>query len=145
MPVEFFIRYKGALYDIGTILKIHYCNNVIEGTIEDFYGSKVYIRDSNGYLHEFSTIRNHGTNDYAFCNFDKMIVEIVKPVYYTGPISGENSNKRNCPPDWEIEMGWIYYILAMVVGTLFHSRWVIYIFATIIFFAWKNGFLNNNK
>lgn len=138
MPIEFFIRYKGALYDVGTVLKFHYCNSVIEGTVEDFYGSTVYIRDSNGFLHDFSTSK-------GMTYFDRLIVEIIKPVYYTGPIPGENSNKRNCPPYWDVEMGWVYYILVMIVGTLFYARWAIYIGATIVFFAWKNGFLNGGK
>jgi hypothetical protein len=77
--------------------------------------------------------------------FDRLIVEIIKPVYYTGPIYSEYPNERNSPPSWDVEMGWIYYILAMIVGTLFNARWVIYIFATVIFFAWKNGFLNGGN
>ena len=138
MPVEFFIRYQGALYDVGTVLKFHYCNSVIEGTVEDFYGSMVYIRDSNGLLHNFSTSK--GT-----AYFNRLIVKIIKPVYYIGPIPGDDSSKRNCPPSWDVEMGWFYYILVMAVGTLFYARWAIYIIATIIFFAWKNGFLNGGN
>ena len=138
MPIEYFIRYQGKYYDVGTRLRFYYCNKIIEGVIEHFYGSTVYIRDSNGFLHDFSTARGE-------MYFDKLIAEIIKPVYYTGPIHSECSNERNCPPSWEVEMGWVYYILIMVAGTLFYARWIIYIFATIIFFAWKNGFLNGGE
>lgn len=132
MPVEYFLEYQGKRYDIGTRLKFNYCGRIIEGVIENIF-IKVYIRDDEGYLHEYNR---------RYANWDKIIIEIIEPVYYYGPIYEDKKDKRNCPPSWEVEMGWIYYILVMVVGTLFNARWTIYIFVTIIFFAWKNGFLS---
>lgn len=140
MPVEYFIRYQGALYDVGTRLRFkakshNYYWGVKEGVIEEFIGSTVFIRDDDGELYQYSTTKN-------LVNFDKVIVEIIEPVFY---VPEYTDNKRDCPPPWDVETGWIWYIIVMVVGALFKGAPVIWLLATAIFFLWKNGKLGGNK
>ena len=80
--------------------------------------------------------------DYA----QKLIVEIIEL-----PKNEESQNKhlyypnKKPPMGWQIEVGWTWYLIIMVVGTLFKDRWIIYIFVTLYFFLWKNGILNGGK
>jgi hypothetical protein len=141
MPVEYFIRYKGLLYDVGTRLKFkaekyNYYLGIKDGVIEQFIGNAVFIRGDDGELYRYSTIKN-------LVDFDKVIVEIVEPVYY---IPDETvGSKRECPSPWDIETGWIWYIIIMVVGALFKGAPMIWILATVFFFAWKNGKFGGKK
>lgn len=141
MPVEYFIRYKEKYYDVGTRLRLKYFGEIVEGVIEEFIGTTVYIRFveselfPNGYSYSYSTI---GT-----VNFDKLIVEIVEPVYYIEKQSQKDN--RTYPPSWDVEIILIWYIIIMVVGTMFEARIIIWIFASAYFFLWKNGFLNGGR
>ena len=71
------------------------------------------------------------------------IIEIVEPVY--PPEKQVPQNKRQCPPSWDVEIGWIWYILIMLVGLIFKDRWLIWIITTVVFFSWKSGLLNGGK
>lgn len=138
MPVEFFIRYKELCYDVGTRLrfKVSLYGGVKEGVIDRFINNHVIIRCDDGELYSFCTTRN-------LVNFDKEIVEIIDPVYYTpNYIFGQN---RKRPPSWDLEIGWIWYIIIMVVGAIFKDRLMIWVCATVYFFLWKNGVINGGK
>lgn len=142
MPVEYFIRYKGMFYDVGTKLKFkaisyNYYWGIKDGTIEKFINSTVFIRADDGVLYEYSTIKN-------LVDFDKLIIEIIKPVYWI-PEEHTPADNRNRPAPWDVELGWIWYIIIMVVGAIFKDRLLIWFFTTAIFFLWKNGFLNGGK
>lgn len=146
MPVEYFIRYKGLCYDVGTKLKFKarfragsysFYQGVKEGVIEQFINSTVFIRAEDGELYNFSTIRN-------LVDFDKEIVEIIEPVYYI-PKPQTSDRNYNRPDPWDVEVGWIWYIIIMVVGTIFNSRLLIWVAATTIFFSWKSGRFGGNK
>jgi hypothetical protein len=141
MPVEYFIRYKGLCYDVGTRLKFkaisyNYYWGIKEGVIEQFIGTTAFIRADDGLLYEYSTTK-------YLVDFDKVIVEIINPIYYIPETTTKNN--RNCPPDWDIEIGWIWYIVIMVVGTIFNARLMIWVLASAYFFLWKSGFLNGGK
>ena len=138
MPVEYFIRYKGLFYDVGTRLKFKaysygYYWGIKEGIIEKFINTTAFIRGDDGILYEYSTIKN-------LIDFDKVIIEIIEPVYYVP--EGTTGNNHDCPPDWDVEIGWIWYIITMVVGVIFKDRILIWVFATAIFFLWRRGYLN---
>ena len=142
MPVEYFIRYKGLLYDVGTRLKFKACSygiywGIKEGVIAEFINSTVFIKADDEKIYEYSTTKN-------LVDFDEVIIEIVEPVYYVPENTG-SANTRNCPPEWDVETGWIWYIIIMVVGTIFKARLLIWVFATAIFFLWKNGFLSKKE
>ena len=141
MPVEYFIRYRGRCYGVGTRLKFeakvngYYCG-IKEGVIEQFAGTMVFIRGDDGILYKYSTTK-------YLVDFDKVIIEIINPSYYI--MEGINYSNRECPQPWDFEIGLIWYIIIMVVGTLFNARLIIWIVSTVIFFLWKNGFLNGGN
>ena len=141
MPVEYFIRYKGLCYDVGTRLRFRdyfhgYYWGIEEGVIEKFVGNTVFIRGNNSKV--FSLPTTHGLID-----FDQTIIEIIEPVYYTTEYASDND--RDCPSSWDIEISWIWYIIIMVIGLIFKDALMIWIFATAVFFLWKNGYLNGGK
>ena len=142
MPVEFFIRYKGKCYGVGTRLKFYlndrkHCEweTPHTGKIVDFVGNWVLIKGDDGRIYDFCTTRN-------LINFDKLIVEIIEPVYYTEQTVQQVYNNRIPPPTWDVEIGWVWYVLIMVVGAIFKDKISIWVFATAYFFLWKNGFFN---
>lgn len=141
MPVEYFIRYQGLCYDVGTRLRFknysygYYCG-IEEGVIEKFVEATVFIRGYNGKLYNISTTRGEAY-------FDKIITEIIEPVYYIPEYTTKNNCK--CPSPWDVEMGWIWYIIVMIFGAIFKERLMVWMLATAYFFLWKNGFLNGGK
>ena len=134
MPVEEFIIYKSKYYGIGTRLKFRNIF-IYEGVIERFINNTVYIRGDNGILYDFGILTT---------KFDDIIIEIIKPVYYI-PSESTRSDNRNCPASWDVGIGWIWYIIIMIVGAIFNDRFLIWIMTTIIFFLWKNGKLGGKK
>ena len=78
-------------------------------------------------------------------DLDKFIVEIIDPVYYNQPEQIQLVNNRNVPPAWDVEIGWIWYIFIMIVGTIFNDRLIIWIVASAVFFLWKAGKLGGKK
>ena len=141
MPVEYFIRYKGLFYDVGTRLKFKaysygYYWGIKEGVIEKFINTTVFIRGDDGVLYEYSTTK-------GLVDFNNIIIEIIDPVYYE--IEDVVNNNRNYPSSWDVEIGWIWYIIIMIVGSIFKARLIIWIFTTAYFFLWNNGFLKGGK
>ncbi len=144
MPVEYFIRYKGKCYDVGTRLKFYVrCMGYLfkssepyVGTIEKFEGTICVIRGDDGKVYTIYTTCQTPTRDNEY------VVEIIKPVYYVEKLTKPT---RKCPPAWDVEIGWIWYIIIMIVGTIFKDRILIWVVASAIFFLWKNGFSNGGK
>ena len=139
MLVEKFITYDGKYYDVGTRFKFRamswgYYQGIKEGTLEEIINTTAFIRSDDGEIYECSTI----TNDWT-----KNIIEVIQPIYYVANQTPGTS--RQCPPDWQIEMGITWYIIIMVVGAIFQARLLIWVFATAYFILWKNGFLNGGN
>ena len=140
MPVKYYIEYKGQRYDVGTRFKFRayawgYYQGIKEGVIEQFIGTTAIIRADDGESYDCSTIADWWPKE--------KIVEITHPVYYVDKIPQGNS--RGYLPDWQVEMGLTWYIIIMIVGTLFKERILLWVFATAYFFLWTNGFLNGGK
>lgn len=131
MPVEYFFRYKGLCYDVGTKVKVKTIFGVEEGVVTEINLNSIIIKGD--LLFEKILI----------WYIENRIVEIVEPVYYKGEIEQYTNGKNNMnyPSEDSIFIGWILYILIMVVGTIFNERLMIWIFATAYFFLWKNGFM----
>ena len=109
------------------------------------------------------TIKTYNDINYNIfvSDVDRMIKEIIEPIYYTGSVQppiqpsasgtdvlykGVEANKnRNYPSEGDVEVGWIWYIIIMLVGAIFKDRWIIWVVATFYFFSWKNGFLGGKK
>lgn len=141
MPVENFLKYKGKCYDIGTRLRFYHdglwpWSETLEGVIEEFINGKIIIKATNGFEYSLSPM---------IMDLDKFIVEIINPVYYNQPEQIQLVNNRNVPPAWDVEIGWIWYIIIMIVGTIFNDRLIIWIVASAVFFLWKAGKLGGKK
>ena len=129
MPVEYFLRYQGKCYDVGTKLKFTFYGTTQEGTIELISHNHVYIRTTNGTILQLSKT----------LPLDNAIIEIIDPVYCEEPQQQHQVNSGVIPSINDVFVGWVWYLVIMVVGVIFKDRWAIWIFATIIFFTWKNG------
>ena len=136
MPVEYFVRYQGKCYDVGTKLRFKPTSGsyIKEGTIVHIDCNHIYIRLIDGSRWRLSKI----------CGLEKTIVEILEPVYYEEPPK-KNVRRGVCPSENDIFLGWILYILTMLVGTRFSARILIWIVATVVFFSWKNGLLKGKN
>ena len=136
MPVEYFLRYNGQCYDIGTKLRFKPLSwgDTKEGTIEWISHNIIYIRLVDGTGWELSKI----------CGLEKMITEIIEPVYSIEPPKVPVRGGP-LPPADDMFIGWVWYIVIMLVGVIFKDRLMIWIFATAVFFLWKNGYLNGGK
>lgn len=138
MQVEYFIRFQGKCYDVGTKLKFYPYNrtwgNPMMGVIEKFIGTTCFIKGSDGNTYTLSTV----TQD----NGHRCVVGILEPIYY---VEKREITHRHYPPTWKVESALIWYIIIMVVGVFFNARWLIWIVATIVFVAWLTGHSNNNK
>ena len=144
-----YLKFQGEYYDVGTICKIKGFNN--NTLLVRFNGWKNPQYYQPNLREEFTTIdkdQHHLLYDsYGWNNVNAYVLEIVVPVK-PDLDKKENTEKggvglpnRDAPPSWDIEVGWIWYILIMAVGTIFKDRLLIWGFTTIIFFLWKKGFL----
>lgn len=142
MEVEHFMRYQGKCYDVGTKLKFKSMArswiNPEEGIITGFNGSVVYIQSTDGTTYRFCKIPDAGI-------IDRIVVKIIEPVYYVPQTTQQSPNNRTKPFEGDIQIGWIWYIIIMVVGAIFKDRLLIWIAATAYFFLWKNGYFNGGK
>lgn len=150
---ETVLLFQGKYYDVGTKVKFirkYQWNSVTEGTI-------IWIEPNS------ITIKTYNNINYNIfvSDVDRMIKEIIEPIYYTGSVQppiqpsasgtdvlykGVEANKnRNYPSEGDVEVGWIWYIIIMLVGAIFKDRWIIWVVATFYFFSWKNGFLGGKK
>ena len=139
MPVEYFVRYQGERYDVGTQLKFRTSSwgTILEGKIEWISHNHVGIRLTDGGFWRLSKTRS----------LDNTIVEIIEPVYYEEPQIEYKQGLRGgvCPPEGDVFVGWVWYIAIMLVGAIFKDRFAIWVFATAVFFLWKNGFFNGGR
>ena len=137
MPVEEFIRYQGKCYGPGTVVRYRTTkwSSPMVGRIVSVDAYTFWIRydDNRG-----------GFVRISKTSIDFAILEIIEPVEIEPPPVVPVSN-RNYPSYDDEFYGWIWYIAIMLLGTIFNARIGIWIIATIVFFAWKNGFLRSNK
>ena len=140
-----YMKFRGEYYDVGTICKIKGRNGpVLVRFLGWDYNYKGNFEDlDNTIFGLFGDYTCAGVNDYC--------LEIVAPVKPNLQQSnGTNGGgiglpEREKPPSWDIEVGWIWYIVIMAVGLIFKDRWLIWGFTSAVFFLWKYGFLNGGK
>lgn len=136
MPVEYFLRYRGICYNVGTRLKFKpsYWSDPIEGKVEYISHHTVFIQLTDGSKWKLSKVQS----------LDNTITEIIEPVYYEEhPIVYKRSGAH--PSEESVFIGWVWYIAIMLIGVIFKDKFTIWVFATAAFFLWKNGFLNGGK
>lgn len=135
-----YMKYQGKYYDKGTKVKIKGPKGPVVATFvgwKDKDGRWCFKADSGKSYDLYDT--------YDLTAVNKFIEEIVEPVYPNiQPVTVQTDN-RDKPPSWDVEVMWIWYIAIMFILTFFQARWIGWIAATAIFFGWKNGFLNNKK
>jgi hypothetical protein len=139
MPVEYFIRFKEKCYDVGTKLKFRnpYGKSIMEGEIILISHNHFCVKLIDGTEWQLSKTRP----------LDNIIIEIINPVYYKEPpvVYGRSIAGGALPYEDAIFIGWVWYIIIMIVGIIFKECVMIWVFASLIFFAWKNGFFNGGK
>lgn len=128
--MEKYLKYKGKYYDVGTKVKIK----------TRWYG----IQEATFYGWGAWPFRGEKVSEqyYSF-EIEKYIVEIVEPVEVV--VESISTNDKSYPSAWDVEIGWMWYIIIMVVGLLFKDKWIIWICATAFFFLWKSGLLKGGK
>ena len=139
-----YMKFKGEYYDIGTIAKIKGRHGPVLARFCGWqYGDRNNFKPINGKTFElYNTYDRAGVMDYCL-----EIVTPVKPNLQSIGTATSNGglSDRDTPPSWEVEVGWIWYIVIMLTLTIFKARIFGWIATTIIFFAWKGGFLNGGK
>lgn len=124
--------YNGIEYDVGTKVKIKTFR----------YGEQIMALERGG----VTGIQFVGDDYFSIpirSNTANLIIEIVEPIYSEKCV--EIVDNYNRPTSWDVEIGWIWYIIIMVVGTIFNDRLLIWGVATAVFFLWKNGKIGGNK
>lgn len=130
-----YFEYKGVKYGIGT--KVLVTDLCYGQTIAMFYGWKSY-----GSFKDSRFDCGISVND-----INTRIIKVTEPVYWSPPEPKQDSKKssiftRTGSGSWQsdddVTYGLIWYIVIMLVGTIFNDRWVIWICATLIFFSWKH-------
>ena len=122
--------YNGKEYDVGTKVRIK--------TV--YYGEQIMTLERSS----VNGLQFIGINNYSIpvrLGVSDLVIEIVEPV----EVIKQPSNNRNYPSDGDIDIGWIWYIIIMAIGTIFNDRILIWGFATAVFFLWKNGFFGGKK
>lgn len=131
-----YMKYKGDYYDVGTKVKMKGRNGPIVATFIGwrYQGKGCFEGEDCGFFDMYDSYDYNGVNKY--------VLEIIDPVYPELHYEPVEKNQREKPPKWDVDMALPWYIAIMVIATIFHGRLLIWIAATVIFFLWKNGFLN---
>jgi hypothetical protein len=142
-------EYKGRHYGYGTIVKLK----------PEMYKGIIGIEKRNGIMKFTEGLTNgnmfftgaHNPEGWSkvgrsgIWNPNDIIEYIVKPVYVElQPVwkkAVDNYSKAKPEHRHLAFTGTIWYIIVMIVGTLFYERWLIYIVATIIYWNyWVNKY-----
>ena len=124
-----YLEYKGKKYDVGTKVKVN----------TSWYGEQIMVVQFGGVTG--LELYNHNLSIPIRVGMASVIIEIVEPVEVQMPL---NYSSGRTPPV-VTDVGWVWYIVIMFGGLFFDDRWMIWIFATVYFILWINGFLNGGK
>lgn len=124
-----YLMHNGKKYDVGTKVKIK----------THWYGEQVMTLRLGGVTG--LELYNHNLSIPIRTCTANLIIEIVEPVEVQMPL---NYSSGRTPPV-VTDVGWVWYIIIMFGGLFFNDRCMIWIFATVYFVLWKNGFLNGGK
>lgn len=135
-----YMKYKNEYYDVGTLCKIKGINGPV---LVEFMGWQDMNRgcfkavNPNQSNELYNTYNLQGVMDYCL-----EIITPVRPDLQPITIIQTNTNK---PPSWDVEVGWIWYIVIMLITIVFKERIGLWILETFIFFTWKNGTFKGGK
>ena len=142
-----YFEFRDTRYGVGTIVNIPTTLDLYwlrrlpkEKTIRRarFVGGGRFIfEDSN------STITLYESAEHFKGEYEPYI-EIISPIHYQEPRASKSSNIffRTGSGSWdahnEVCIGFIWYIVIMLLATIFEARVGIWILATIVYFVWKS-------
>ncbi len=131
--MEHYFEYKGKRYGVGTRVRLR-------GIYSWETTEKVFQKRTGDML---TFVNDRGNGESFFANkAENHILDIIEE---SQDVVCETQTQQKCPPSWNVEIGWVWYIIIMVVGAIFKDRWLIWIAATAFFFAWKNGLLKKKE
>jgi hypothetical protein len=144
MSVKQYFEFKGVKYGVGTIAKIPLSRDLRWTSPETYTreaeftgGGRFVFTHQQGELYLFE-------NNGHFSGKYEEYIKIIKPVYYEEPEPPKPQNVflRTESGSWDAHndvcVGLVWYIIIMIIGTMFNARLLIWIFATIGFFLWKS-------
>ena len=124
-----YLEYNGKKYDVGTKVKVN----------TSWYGEQIMVVRFGGVTG--LELYNQNLSMPIRVGMASLIIEIVEPVEIQTPLPTSSSRT----PPAVTDVGWVWYIIIMFGGLFFNDRWLIWIFATVYFILWINGFLNGGK
>lgn len=130
-----YFEYKGIKYAAGTRLKYK----------SSLYGVQTYTFNGADYRSEFVPDDNRVQSVLSYRAKPECIVEIIEPVFYDESSKKRSVNNQSNPSDMTIETAFLFYVIIMVVGTIFKIKWVIWILTTIGFVIWRAWFFIKKK
>lgn len=143
MGVKQYFEFKGIKYGVGTVVKVPITLDLRWLPKEQIMKEAKFV--GGGYF-QFPNC----TGSIFLCEERGLsgkyeeYIEIINPVYYEEPepLKQPNIFLRTKSGSWDAHnqvcIGLIWYIIIMLVGTIFKDRLMIWVFATIVFFAWKS-------
>lgn len=139
-----YFEFKGRKYGIGTLVKVPRSTDLRYVSKEwliveaEFIGKATFSFTSmRGWVCLYESA-GHLSGKY------EEYIEIIKPVYYEEQALTEAQNifLRTGSGSWdshnEVCVGFIWYIIVMLVAVIFKDRLTIWAFATIVYFIWKS-------
>ena len=138
---KYYFEFKGKRYGVGTLVKIkHGGLYTSKREIERCNGIARFKHGLDSGILSFSGIIPPGTGYcglVVYGNIEDSIEEILEPVYYEYKSTWQiaKANYQNTPKNRraDISPGTILYVAAMLVGTIFNARILIWIVATILY------------
>lgn len=124
-----YLEYNGKKYDVGTKVKVNTYR----------YGEQIMTVRIGGVTG--LELHNHNLSMPIRTGMANVISEIVEPI----EVQTVSSKPSNGPSPGATDIGCIWYIIIMLGGAIFNDRWLIWIFATIIFVLWSKGIFNKRK
>ena len=144
MYAKQYFEFKGVKYGVGTIVKVPRMLDLrwipkdqIMVDAEFVGGARFVFKNMNGVIKLYES-SGHLSGKY------EQYIEIIKPVYYQEPVPQKPQNifLSTKSGSWDAHndvcIGLVWYILIMLVATIFKARLLIWIVSTIIFFIWKS-------
>lgn len=142
MGVIGYFEFKGVKYGVGTIVNVPKWTEVWMFSKDDLITEAVFVGGGR-----FNFTKQSGS---VFLSGDKLkgkyeeYIEIINPVYYQEPDPPKPTNIffRTGSGTWDAHndvcIGFIWYIVAMLITMIFKERIGMWILETIIYFVWKS-------
>lgn len=141
-----YFEFKGVKYGIGTIVKVPSSTDIRWVSPKKYSHEATFIGNSTFRYNKLLgciTLYEDGSN--LIGGKYEEYIEIIEPVYYQEPqpLPAKKGSiwTRTGSGSWDAHgdvcIGLIWYIVIMLVATIFKDRIAIWIITTIVFFSWK--------